>query len=143
MTTTAKPIDTLDVSYRGLNDDTDLNFVYDSWIRSYKVKLSPNSFNDEEREYKAKMRKRIDDLISRGAMFQVACDPEEPSTIFGWCCFTVIGDVPVLHYVYVKKPFRGQHIVRRLLEGLKPKMASHSTRLGERSIHDIEYIGGE
>ena len=39
----------------------------------------------------------------------VACDPQMPQTIFGWCCAEVLDGVLTVHYVYVKEAFKARH----------------------------------
>ena len=42
----------------------------------------------------------------------LACDPKDPSTVWGWEC----SEIDCLHFVYVKSAFRGFGIGRLLLE---------------------------
>lgn len=49
----------------------------------------------------------------------VACNPADPDQIYGWLCGqraqTLSGDMALLHYVYVAKPYRRVGLCSRLL----------------------------
>ena len=53
-------------------------------------------------------------------------EPGDEDVIIGYCIFS--GDV--LHYLYVKKAWRGQGLSKKLLQGLQPKYTSHLTSDG-------------
>ena len=89
----------------------DWGLIYNSWGRSNFY--SPFDRDKPAHVYWAKMQIRIDKLKQRDeAEFVVACDDEDTNSILGWACYELPN---VLHYVYVKKPFRGYGITHRLL----------------------------
>lgn len=98
--------DVLTVTVRDVRE-TDWPFIQSSWRISRVSVLDkvPNS------AWYSRMKQRFAGLVSRGAKFVVACDPEDQDQILGWACY----EKPILHYAYVKGYFRGQGIARQLL----------------------------
>lgn len=69
----------------------------------------------------------VDELL-RNKNIIVACLEEDPDVILGYA----IVSQPVLHYVYVKEVWRGQGIVRKMLQDLKITKVSHLTKIGNK-----------
>lgn len=90
----------------------DLAFIFSSWLKSFResefAKGIPTSL------YYREHHRLIERLLER-AQVLVACNPESPSQIYGWICFER-SRARVIHYVYVKQPFRELGIAKRLLE---------------------------
>lgn len=62
----------------------------------------------------------------------VACAPEELTQIYGWMVFEKIGEIGVLHYIYVKHPYRRFGIGGKIFSMLEcdrtvPVIATHAT----------------
>ena len=61
----------------------------------------------------------------------VACSPDDEHQIFGWVCGEVQMRRALLHYVWVKAPYRRQGVasllVSQLVDGTKPVAVSHSS----------------
>lgn len=118
---------------RGLRG-ADYGFVKDSWWRSYRDSRKGDGVNPSlrwvrVRDFENGMDRLIDRLIL-SADFAVCCKDINLDKIYGWGC----ASNGVLHYVYVKEPFRrigiGREIVAAL--GLKPPLvATHWTRNAE------------
>lgn len=98
--------------------DTDIAFIVDAWKRSYEgaaaVKMCDREF------YRIEMERLIKRLFGRdGVSTLIAYDPDDDDHMVGFACFTVHNPSRAeLHYIYVKKDFRGKGIARRLLEGV-------------------------
>ncbi len=45
----------------------------------------------------------------------IACDPSDPEFIYGYLVVRPLDDVKIIHYAYVKKPFRKFGILKKLL----------------------------
>jgi ribosomal protein S18 acetylase RimI-like enzyme len=114
----------LQYSIRELQED-DWNCILKSWMRSYRA-TRPNW-----RDYYIKKHEEIVLYRERGAVFKIACDPEDPTSIFGWSC----GEPPVIHFVYVKPYYREQGIakvlVRETLGDAKIIAYTHYTEAAE------------
>jgi hypothetical protein len=71
----------------------------------------------------------VEKLLHRGKTL-VACTPEDPDTIIGWVCY----EGPVLHYAWVKEPYRYSGMLTTILENLVLKETSHMTLMWFRHI---------
>lgn len=98
---------------RGLPGD--FNFIISTWLRSFK--------------HASYFAKRIQNaifyrfhhnlctrLLARSQVF-VACDRVDPNVIYGWLVTEKFEGNDVVHYVYVKAPFRRMGIAATLLVG--------------------------
>lgn len=117
---------------------SDHNFIYSSWLNSYKRSTSHHLgfhlFCDNH-------KKIIESLLDRGDGF-VACDEEDPDHLYGYIIFEKKHDpgfqrgTAVAHYCLVKKNFQGFGIGSKLWEAMLeaarhftgvPVMATHAT----------------
>jgi GNAT superfamily N-acetyltransferase len=59
----------------------------------------------------------------------VRVEEDAEGLVKGWLCFEP-GDIPLVHYVYVRKMYRGQGVMRRLLGELAhtPCVYTHRAR---------------
>lgn len=106
------------------SDDT--NFVLNSWMKSLRTAV-PNIESDVFYSFQKMI---ILKLLSKATLL-VACNPEDLDQIFGWIVFSNKEGVTVVHYVYVKQPFRLNGIANGLFEVVRPKeirMATHWTK---------------
>jgi GNAT superfamily N-acetyltransferase len=79
---------------------------------SYKPILLGNEHRKEKlHRYYTTIRNRIYFLVDRGVSILLACFPEDDDSIIGYTAF----GHGVVHYTYVKKPYRGQGIALQLL----------------------------
>ena len=108
-------------------DDTP--FVKTTWMQSYHDRSlgSISASSLQWSRYKQLMRPLLDALISRGSLI-VACDPQESGVIYGWALGEG-GDVPVLHYAYVRPERRRYGLADEMLA----RLASETGRLVEAS----------
>lgn len=99
----------------------DAAFILDSWLKSYRTALDhvPGPI------YWRFQRETVERLLSRSEVL-VACNPESPEQVFGYAVAESRGPVRVIHYLYVKHPFRGMGIGRSLL-GLIGGHGAHYT----------------
>lgn len=93
----------------------DGRFVADSWIRSYKGAYRNKRVPAEV--YWKRQREVVANLVDRSDVW-VACDPLNPWTVWGWICAERQANVLVVHYVYVKNPFRGFKVGSMLVKEL-------------------------
>lgn len=117
----------------------DAGLVYDSWLKSYRaakrqqVEADPAAlFN--ARKYDSSQGQLIDRLLQRSAVI-VLCSPSDESEVFGYVVFERLGTRAVLHWLYVKHPFRQLGFARRLFNAARGDCAltthSHATPLGQ------------
>lgn len=96
--------------------DTDMAFIIDAWKKSYE---QAEAVRHSDREhYRVEMPRAIRRLVAQGEA-RIAYDPKDEDSLIGFAVFRRHDDAAAeLHYVYVKKDFRGQGIARALLEGV-------------------------
>jgi predicted GNAT family acetyltransferase len=90
---------------------TDLDFIYDSWIRS--VKCPTKAVADMTRCL-------IDDVIDSKNV-RIYCDDDDHDHILGWIAYGQIEETPLLHFLFVKKNLRGNGIGYKLLSHVYPE----------------------
>jgi GNAT superfamily N-acetyltransferase len=100
----------LPVKIRDFRDE-DLNFILNSWLKSFKPSYYAGSIPDDMYwdVYESVFRR-----ILKNSDVNVACDPESEYTIYGYSVTEDL-DVPVVHWIYVKQPFRSLGIAKDLV----------------------------
>lgn len=86
--------------------ENDRRFVVNSWFESYRPHVDAG-FD----VFAAGHRRHMDALFAVCPPPSVACDLEDPDTIFGWA----LAKGAHLHYVYVKQPFRRLGVAKALV----------------------------
>jgi hypothetical protein len=100
----------------------DVSFIYNSWLKSYRdspqVKSIPNTL------YYAEHHAVIENIFkSPNCTIGIACNPEEQDQIYGYLVGDILdritkvqasGYVAVVHWLYVKHPFRMNGIAKGL-----------------------------
>lgn len=100
------------IDIRHYDSITDEAFVLATWIKSNRN--SPATRAVPTPIYLIGQRYRIMKLLKRAdTRILVACDSNEPNLIYGYAVWT---DSTILHYVYVKRSYRGVGVARALLE---------------------------
>jgi len=95
----------------------DTNFILSSWLKSYRSSV-PLVSDDIYFEYH---KAYVTNLILKSTII-VACDPDYPSSIYGYA----VTEPEIVHYVYVKHTLRRFGIATALLEShTKPFVTSH------------------
>lgn len=89
----------------------DIPFIFSSWLNSYRNSIASRHIT--KTVYFEEHHKRIEVVAARSCVI-IAHDKDDPNQIFGWICVEP-GNVPIIHYVYVKHPYRKLGIARSLL----------------------------
>lgn len=94
----------------------DTNFIYNSWLKSAQADHDlPNSkFFDSYRDH-------IKEILKRSKVI-VACDPEDPTFLHGYMVCQQVEGVFILHWVYVKAPFRKMGVASDLIRSEFPAL---------------------
>lgn len=139
-----EPIPEVPIRYR-LIEETDMAFVIDSWIRSYRKRLI-NRGIDRALYFYGQLA--LIKYLSQTTKVLVACDAKQPMYIVGWGCAKVSdkGEFQ-LHYVYVKEDYRQHGVATAIVTHLgyrqgKPIMASHwneNARLIREKYPQLDY----
>ncbi|KAK1548612.1 hypothetical protein Q3G72_011594 [Acer saccharum] len=110
-----EPIPEVPIRYR-LFEETDLAFVIDSWIRSYRKRLV-NQGIDRACYFYGQLA--LIKYLAQTTKVLIACDAKQPMYIVGWGCAKVSdkGEFQ-LHYVYVKEDYRQHGVARAIVTHL-------------------------
>lgn len=100
---------------------SDLAFVTDAWINSYRVRLL------------AKIEREVRSL-TRTAQVKIACHREDDDALLG---FAAMSD-GALHYTYVKEALRNEGIARALIESETIGAYSFTTDAGISRLRPAE-----
>lgn len=107
----------------------------DTWFRSYRT--SPWAGVIPNHLYFPTMREMLAGLVARGAKLTAAAvGTEAGERVLGWVCHEDKGADTVLHFVYVKDPFRRQGLGKALVDyvigsGEGRLLYTHRTRLSK------------
>lgn len=94
----------------------DESFIFSTWLRSYKHS-SRFAQHIPSRTYFARHHKIIERIMGFPQTETVVCSPKDKAdTILGYLVFTHVHPRPVIHFVYVKVPFRKFGVAKGLLE---------------------------
>ena len=131
------------VTYRAPTQD-DVGFIYNSWLKSHRGNSA--WARDMPAQVYFSNHKKVLAKLLEGSGILVACNPENTEQIFGYGVYQpTTGGVTVLHYVYVKHPYRrlgiGGDIVQTILrlsghDMELPAVASHVTGLWSQVLKD-------
>lgn len=105
----------------------DANFILNSWLRSARHSQSLSQIPKEV--YFSQHHKVVERLL-KSAKTLVACNPQDPTQIYGFACGEMRESVFVLHYCYIKQIFRKLGAATQLLQEL-----GHSKELAGCTTH--------
>lgn len=89
--------------YRDADSDSDRDFVIATWSSSYKAAHAAGIIASED--WPTVMHATLRKLLDRpGSRAIVAYEP--PDFLYGFIAGNTSGPLPVVHYVYVKEPYR-------------------------------------
>ena len=129
MTAAAKYVPT---NIRGPLPD-DEGFIYNSWLKSLH-ESSPWAKYIRSQIFYNNHKKVLAKILSESGVL-IACNPEMPDQIFGYGVYQPSsGGVAVIHYLYVKHPYRklgiGKELFRQMLA-----LSDHNTDLPAVASH--------
>mgnify|MGYP002135715089 CR=1 FL=1 len=121
--------------------ESDHSFVYNSWLKSFR-QGSPWARLVPPQIFYAN-HKQVIALILKAAKVLIACNPEDPEQIYGYVVYTPHRGT-VIHYVYVKQPYRQLGFAKKLIAEAKqeqhinilPLTATHITVIWEQHLRD-------
>lgn len=105
-------------------NQSDYPFIANSYLKSYRKAPGNRALINEVYfpEYKA----RLEGIVASGAVL-IAHAPDDPDHILGYAIASQLAGYQVVHYVYVKYPFRQQGIAKSLLLAIKPDFGTSYT----------------
>jgi len=112
--------------------NADVPFITNSWLKSYRSADFVRAMPDQQ--YYHFQHKLLEELLPESVV-KVACNAERNDQILGWICAQPTTEALIVHFVYVKQPFRGLGVARRLVTellndyGLTEIVFTHRTKL--------------
>ena len=88
--------------------------------------MEPNQTNDMFYDN----YKHICTRILERANMQMLVNPENPNQIYGYCCTEDVGGVTIIHYLYMKYPYRKMGLAKKLLLACVPEGPRVCTHIG-------------
>lgn len=95
----------------------DVNFIFNSWLKSAHGNL-PKLTEIPHNIFYSEHHKLLEKILRRCTVL-IACDKNDQTVIYGYIVAEIIYGFPVIHYVYVKQPFRRLGIAKMLLNCLE------------------------
>lgn len=117
---------------------SDLPFIYSAWLKSFRrhpwVSPAPNAV------YYKYHHDIIDRLLQRG-LISVACSDEDEDQILGFVVYENRANLVILHYYYVKQPYRRMGIAGQLLRSL-PSIDFYTHQTGPKHpiLEEVEAV---
>jgi Acetyltransferase (GNAT) family len=93
--------------------ENDSNLIYSSWLQSLYQK-DPYKFIPQSIYFKHQAI-LIKQLLDRSQVL-ILCFPEDPDEVVGYAVYEIKNDIPIIHYLYVKLPYRKRKLMTGLLQ---------------------------
>jgi hypothetical protein len=117
------------VAFRAMTA-ADVPFVMDTWSKCWRV--SPWAGTIPNNRIHEIVRETVAGLLSRGARVEIACAKSDPDKILGYTCHEHLPESTVIHWTYVKDPYRQMGLATELIERNAPqgtpRYYTHRTR---------------
>lgn len=112
----------------------DIPFIFNSWLVSYRHSLHVKNIGNTV--YFGEHHKVLERLFKR-CDARIACNPDDQNQIYGYVVFERITGTLVVHYCYVKQPYRRLGVCHQLLTAAgrnkeEPFVYTHETFLGNK-----------
>lgn len=128
----------LPIKLRAATTD-DASLIYSSWLKSNRDSGFAKDVGTDR--YFNNHKQLVADIVNRAGAI-VACNPDDPTTIYGWICVERLpAEVLVVHYVYVKYTFRQLGVARRLWQAINPDGEEVLTTHAFNGFRDLRRAG--
>ena len=120
----------------------DVDFIFSSWLKSYRNShFSKNIINTI---YFQAHHRLIENLLKTEKVL-IACNKEDATQIYGYCCAGQEEGIFTLHYIYVKQSFRNFGVAKILLHAFNHDkytagVYTHHTRFAENKAQDYNML---
>lgn len=94
----------------------DVSFIFNSWLKSFRS--SNHARGVCNTVYFAEQHKLIERLVKSSQVI-IACNPADPTQLYGYICAGSQDGIFCLHYLYVKHSFRGLGIAKILINAFE------------------------
>lgn len=115
----------MEIAIRNITE-ADVPFIYSTWLKG--LRYGNETFKQMEADVFFKNYEPILDAHFKRSGFRciVACLKDEPDVILGWAAV----QYTILHFSFVKKAWRAQGIMNRMLQHSEIRSCSHLTKAG-------------
>lgn len=118
------------ITFRPATQD-DVNFIFNSWLKSFRGGTLATGVSNPI--YYAQHHRLIEG-ICKSAQILVAVNAADLAQIFGYVAYEPMEGMNVVHYIYVKEPYRRLGLGKLLLEqakidAKKPFFCTHRTNV--------------
>jgi len=112
--------------------NSDTSFIFATWINNYRRLWDKKHVRS--RIYFKYEKERIQDILEN-AQTTIICNPEDDAHIFGWATYSILPELTVIHYAFMKEQYRNFGLMRALLTSLPgDKVVTHLTPKVNESI---------
>lgn len=113
-------------------EETDIPFIFKSWLVNFRASNYLEDIIDHDIYFE--FHKRLVEKILSDSICLLAANPEDESQVFGYIAYRKIKGLNILHYIYVKAPYRRLGIAEFLLDFVFEKkrqtiVTTHYTRM--------------
>lgn len=91
----------------------DKSFFFNSWLKSFR--FGTLCKNVENTIYYLNQHKIIEGIVKRSKVV-VCCNADDPKLIYGYICWEIVDGQFVLHFMYVKEPYRKLGLAKMLMQ---------------------------
>jgi hypothetical protein len=105
-----------DFLIRPIDPKKDLNFILSSWLKSYRNSDFATCISNDT--YYAFHQGLISQILTHPTnTLTIIASVEDPDQILGYASYSITK--PIIHYIYMKQPFRRLGLGRYLFEGVR------------------------
>jgi len=123
--------------------EEDHPFLFNSWLKSYR--FSPFAERITNTIY-FEDHHRLIERILKNSKILIACNPSDPSQLYGYVVGGEDDGILIIHFLYVKHTFRNMGMGKTLLDamghsGETASVYTHHTRMADKlaSKHNFVY----
>lgn len=107
----------MNVLYRSFQE-SDFTMILSDWLKHNRHQDPCTHI--PSRTYFKNESARIQALL-KSCKVAVICNPEDDQHVYGWVCFTFIGEAFVIHYAFVKRTYQKFGLMSALLAHIYPR----------------------
>lgn len=110
---------------------TDLNYVVSGWIRSLRSQYPYKFYSKPAMQ---KLSARVQEIVYKKSECTVLCDQAAEDVVLAWA----VHDPGVLHYIWVKYPFRrngfGTKLFRHIFGAISPLYSTYTNSISHARL---------
>lgn len=123
-------------------EKSDLPFIYNSWLKSYKISLINRYMDDTQ--YFAYHHDVFEYILNKSTCkCMIAASPSDPQQILGYIVAEHWSAVVLMHWVYVKEAARNVGVARQLEQSVsvegKPSAYTFFSRYNDKLSRERKY----